>query len=598
MTKNQIIKLLAIKKRLERFVQDPKELNLSHILSHLKQFRLAELNEFCVQDATLRKLLALPYFDTFWKTQREAIRVKDLPLFRFKKSSRLSDMNFTLGYLNYYLSLKFPEKREHFLQQALSFHSYHALDAYAHECFMQMFAKQEEEVFFNSFQLLPVFEKEAAWSGTPACLILANLYLRAAFYFAQNDKAYDASAAFQSVVRYLQIAARLEPESIDEIHNAYFSRGLAHNNPFHLLTIQEMQHACIKTAGNYLSQSMINQAINSAKAILLLPDVETPYTIEPLSPVQRAILNDSPELVQIASSSEHAEQLTGSHLLFAVRHEKISCIRYLLTQALNSQMVDDDKNNCLHLAAINKNYGIYRLLEATIPELKKVKNVFQLTPVDILNETKQNLSLDRLQSQLTQAVLTEDMDALEQCLQLGANPDVILPGSISPLASMMKTFNIKGIKLLMNAGASLCFADAKGTPSFFHLLDCSDVKRTNRHIYFRHLLNLGININHQNNEGETLLIQAVRRDDYESVLFLLEQRGINTKITDVYGLNAMDYAEKNPDSKIAQHFYFIGDNSQCSEKEAKLSFKEPRFFKAFETAPSNASGFNVEQFTL
>lgn len=605
MTNNQTVKLLLLKTQLENFVEDTNDLSREDIQSRLNTLKLTELNEFCHQHPTIRKILASSEFDAFWKTQREAIRVKDLPQFRFRNSPRLSDMNITLGYLNYYLSLRHPENKNHYLQRATIFHSYHAFNAYAHECFMQMSSKEKEEAFLNLIRLLPAFEKEAEWLGTPAYLITANLYFKAALHLVKNDKALEASAAFQLVIKYLCLAARIESESQNDIHNAYFSRGLAQSNPFKLSTIKEMLQACIQSAGKYLDQNAIDIAMNSAK---LTPGFynEESHTKEPLSIIQQAILKDAPELIQLALSSEDslgkAKQLNDSHLLFAVRHGKINSVRYLLSIGLSPQAMDEDQNTSLHLAAITKNRGIYRLLQTASSELITVKNAFQMTPIDILSATNQ-LSFfstqEQLQSTLESAVLSEAMEDLDNCLQLGASPDVLLPSGISPLSHMLKTLNIKGIQLLQNAGASLKLEDAKGEMPFFHLLkkDCSFEERKDRHIYFRHLQNLGININHQNNEGETLLIQAVRRDDYDSVLFLLEQPEINTKITDIHGLNAMDYAKKALDSKIAHYFDLIGLNQDSPKAQenissSKLRNKEPRFFKTSDAAPST---INIEE---
>lgn len=597
----QAVKLLAIKVRLENFVEDSNELNLAEVLSSLSKLKLTELNEFCQQNTTIRKILALPDFDAFWKAQREAIRVKSLPEFRFKESPRLSDMEITLGYLNYYLSLTSSEKKEYYLQRALPFHSYHAFKAYAHECSMQMSSKDEnEEALLNLFHLLPVFEKEAEWLGTPAYLITANLYFKAALCLVEKNKPLEASAAFQGAIKYLHLASRVESESLNDIHNAYFSQGLAESNPFKLSTIQEMTQACIQQAGKYLDKNTIGIAISSAKLTSLFSSVKPQHAREPSSLIKEAILKDSPELIELAlnleEDSRERKLLNDSHLLFAVRHGKVDCVRYLLAQGLSPKTMDENKNTSLHIAAVTKNYSIYRLLQAASPELTKVKNAFQMTPIDILKEMKQ-LSFfspsEQVQSRLASAISAQAMEDLDTCLQLGASPDVILSSGIVPLAQMMSSFNIKGIKLLQNAGASLSLEDAKGEKPFFHLLkkECSAVERKNRHIYFRHLINLGININHQNKAGETLLIQAVRREDYQSVLFLLEQSEINAKIIDIHGLSAMDYAKKASNSKIARYFDLIGLRQDAQEDQvhllsSKLMSPGLGFFKTKEAAPA------------
>lgn len=598
MTNNQTVTLLLLKTQLENFVEDPNEWNREDILSRLNTLKLTELNEFCQQHPTIRKILALSEFDAFWKTQREAIRVKDLPQFRFRNSPRLSDMNITLGYLNYYLSLRYPENKSHYLQRAIFFHSYHAFNVYAHDCFMKMSSK-EEGTFFDLLSLLPSFEKEAAWLGTPAYLITANLYFKAALHLVKKDKALEASAAFQFVIKYLCLAERIESESENDIHNAYFSQGLAQSNPFKLSTIREMLQACIQSAGKYLDQNTIDIAMSSAKLTPISSNEESLNAKETISIIHEAILKDAPELIQLTLISEDSvgktSPLNDSHLLFAVRHGKINSVRYLLSIGLSPKAMDEDQNTSLHLAAITKNRGIYRLLQTASSELINVKNVFQMTPIDILSETNQ-LSFfstqEQLQSKLETAISTGAMEELDNCLQLGAMPDVILSSGISPLSHMLKELNIKGIQLLQNSGASLELEDAKGETPVFYLLKkgCSFEERKNRHIYFRHLQNLGINVNHQNNDGETLLIQAVRRDDYESVLFLLEQPEINIKITDIHGLNAMDYARKALDSKIAHYFDLIGLNKDSEEVQAnilssQLMNKELRFFKTPGAAP-------------
>lgn len=94
-----------------------------------------------------------------------------------------------------------------------------------------------------------------------------------------------------------------------------------------------------------------------------------------------------------------------------------------------------------------------------------------------------------------------------------------------------------------------------------------------------------------------MLIQAVRRDDYHSVMFLLDQPEINTKITDIYGLSAMDYAKKAPDSKIACYFELLGLNQDPQETQenslsSKLMHSDPRFFKTSGAVPVSLDAEN------
>lgn len=580
MTDLQAIHRLFLKIQLKNFVVDASDANYNQCLSAISQLTLTQLADFCCNDRTVCNLLALPNFDTFWRNQREAIKVKSLPGFRFQKAARLSDMHITLGYVNFFLSIKDPQHRDNYLQRALDFHSFHAVNRHAHQCFMQL---SSSEVSYTSvIARLPFFEQEAKILGTPGYLIVANLYFKAAMYAVKQQDEAVASIAFQMVLTQLCMASLAQSRSHEDIHNAYFSKGLENSNPFALKSIDDMLSLCIQKAGRYLSAIDIKRAIH-LEALKEVPLQEDPSESLPsVSPIQQAILEDSPELLSCSFDTENA---SDDLLLFAVQHGSIQCVRTLLARGLNTKILDEDGNSLLHIAALLQHRGIFRLIHNADPALLETVNGFKLTPEGILRELNRlSFITNTAQKTLTASILNGGVrEDLEQCLELGASPDVLLPSNISPLAYMLQTFNVSGIKRLLKAGASLSFDDRNGETAVFSVLkkDGSVQEIKQRQVYCRHLMNLGADINHQNHQGESVLMQAIQRGDYQSVVFLLGQPELNVGLCDAQGYDAKHYAKTAPNSQITRYFKAMGTGTALSRGAQDGSAVEPSAFTGF-----------------
>ena len=382
MTETQAIQLLKLETSLKCYAETQADDHLNSVLDILKKLNLSLLADFCHTNQNVQTLLALPVFEPFWTTKREAIRVKSRPMFCMQKTSRLSEQNIVLGYKYYLMSLAAADEnqKKEYLLRSLSYHSFHAFNKLAHEFFMKDMPVSEEQ-FLKLANLLPSLEEEAKWYGTPGYLRVANLYFKIALYLlklnndSENPQTQNQiSAAFQCALKNLERARQLESKSAAEINNAYFGDGLAKSNPFNFDSIKEMRAACIKAAGSFLDQI----SINSTKMVSIPVAKEETVSYPPCSEVQLAILEDAPEKIK-----DYPEALEPSTLWFAVRHGKINSVRYLLEWGVTPE-VDDNKNTLLHIAAVNSNMDIFDLIFEKAPHLCDQQNLQGLRVNNIL----------------------------------------------------------------------------------------------------------------------------------------------------------------------------------------------------------------------
>ncbi|MBA3535361.1 MAG: DUF5630 domain-containing protein [Tatlockia sp.] len=503
---------LQLEIKLKNYCDIPTKANLKKIIEELSTLSRLTLIEYCIENKSIKQLLAQADFQPFWQQKLAEIKFKTLPDFRFQETISLNSFELTLGYFNYTQTLKEPLQQTKYIQEALTFHSYQALHHYAEELILQ-------ESLKLTVAALPFFEKEAAFHGTPAYLLVALLYYRLALAY-QSLNPNRARNAFQLVIKNLGFAILAEKNSSAELNNAYFGQDFAESNPFNQPSLDAIKQTCIKQAGSCLNQTDISLA--SQAALLNYPGRQvklTTNTHRSLSKIQLAILADSPEDIVLAQSKE-IETLSEwgeTDLLFAVRHEKVNSVRYLLTPENPEGLA------ALKLALAIENPGISRLL---------INHFYALH------------SSDNGNSFMSKAIEDNNTPLIRSLLENGASPDLILPNGKTALEALIINKNHEGIALLLDFGVSLTKKNCQGETILFSLLETDKQSFAETKIYFRRFLKLGADINAQNDEGETMLSKAVKRGDLNAVIFLLAQEEINLSLIDKTGQSALNHAEK------------------------------------------------------
>ncbi|CDZ78520.1 ankyrin repeat protein [Legionella massiliensis] len=591
--------------QLRNYSDNRNDKNLKTLLQTLQSLPLATLNNFCLQNETIRKILREPDFEPFWQKKMEGIKIKGLEGFSFKATQSLNPMDLRLGYFNYIQAIKAsmaknPEEETKYIHQALQFHSFHALNHFYQELLFQ-FKAHDTESFELTAESIAFFEEEARWHGTPGYLIVAKLYFRLTSDLMEaNDSPAAISAAFQLLIKNLKLAELMESESEDDIHNAYLAQPFAQQNPFNLESIAAIRQACISHAGAYLSRDDVNIAIGAAKNFRPTR-AKPPVVSEPVAPSDfyQAILTDSSELLRLSYKKEELEKTNHggeTPLFFAIRHGKINCVRCLLALGANPDCSDSRGNKSLALALHLGHQGIAKLLVKAKPELLADSSVIRLNGPDhphtkALRKIPQKAEIEILMK----ALKSKSGDKIRGCLQTGIGPDLILPSGKTCLAHLVETNNIKGIELLLEFGVSLNHPNSNGETVLFSLMNAIESK--NNSTYFRRFVSLGADLNVQNKQGETLLIRATKGGDLNAVSFLLEQDTIDLTLGDKQGRTALDYATnqwvrdlilekqaKNPlneqkqeatiplTSQIMRFFGFVSDQDSTQPSVAASSY--------------------------
>lgn len=272
---------------------------------------------------------------------------------------------------------------------------------------------------------------------------------------------------------------------------------------------------------------------------------------EALSALHQAILADFAHTLRTIFKRSELESKNAwgeTPLLFAIRHNKIDSIRYLLSLGADFTQTDSHGISAFRLALETEHLGIARLLLNKAPQFIEQHDIFSVA------ENGSSKTLDALKKiptenelkTLEQACLKNDNQSIQKLLEKGLSPDIIISSGKTGLAQLFLTGNNEGIELLMKHGASLSLLDAQGETVLFSLMNVFSSQKENRDItyYFRYFIALGADINAQNNMEETLLIQAVKRNDIEAVSFLLQQDQVNLQKQTKEGLSALDYAKK------------------------------------------------------
>ncbi|MBA2711436.1 MAG: DUF5630 domain-containing protein [Tatlockia sp.] len=570
---------LQLEIELKNYCDYPTTINLEKVLQKLATIPLSILNNYCIENNTIRELLAYADFQPFWQQKMAGIKVRTLPDFTFHETSSLNAFQITLGYFNYFQALKNPAEQTKYIHQALIFHSFQALNHFAEEFILQF--QDKKESLKQTIEAIPYFEKEAVFHGTPGFLIVALLYYRLALaYKSLNPER--ARSVFQLVIKNLEFAILAEKNSSSELNNAYFGQDLAQTNPFNQPTLKAIRYDCILKAGACLNQIDIEIA---KKAAALNFPIRASHRLAQakinLSKIEQAILAESHEAIDLVKSEglNKINKWEESSLAFAVRHKKINSVRYLLSQG-----VPVNDATALRLALTLEHQGLCRLL---------------LQPIYNLHNS------DAENSALSAAIMNADTALITSILESGVSPDLILPNGRTGFEHLVSLKNHDCIVLFLDYGVSLASRNSRGETILFSLFETENRSFEEHKMYFRRFINLGADLNAQNNQGETILCKAVKRSDLNAVIFLLSQPKIDLDLKDIHGCSALEYADRMKNqwisSLIRQHSNAINRNNPTKSLEI---YQKVRFFtqgiaaqknlQAASSADKNQLGFTSQ----
>ncbi|MBA2651337.1 MAG: DUF5630 domain-containing protein [Tatlockia sp.] len=576
------MKALELEIILKNYYDEPSKTKLNSLIQNLNELTntsLSTLNSYCIQNKTIRQLLALADFQPFWLQKMAGIKIKGLPNFKFKETENLNAFELTLGYFNYFQALKtlkIPDQQTKYIGQALSFHSFQALNHYAEELIKQFKADD-----VNSFiQTLEGFGKEAVSHGTAGFLLIAQLYYLVALTLKHSNQE-SARTAFILVIKNIELAKLTETDSKDELHNAYFGQDFSQSNPFNLPNYKAIKEAVSKQAGSLLDGTDLSLAIKAANLSKPVREPKSPEKIKaPLSELHLTILADSAERLFLINKEEfeNLDSWGETPLFFATRHGKINSLRYILSQGANSCLTDYQAYKYLQLVITIDHVGIKRLIK---------NHFFEQNQLDLtINSSKENLSL-------SQALDANSSELMRQALVNGANPDLILADEKTAIEKCYLSSNKAGIELLLDFGASVLSSNSKGETILFTLLEknpaTSKLAIEGAKTYFRRFVVLGANLNAQNKAGETLLIKAVKRRDLNTLTFLLSQIGIDLDLKDSKGQTAFSYAENQENTLFSD---LLRQHSQSNllqnrHKNPAISGLTTSFFSQSSAAPES-----------
>ncbi|HAT8250904.1 TPA: Dot/Icm T4SS effector metaeffector MesI [Legionella pneumophila] len=235
--------------------------NVITTLSRLKPFDLAMLK--ATSDNKVKTLLDSDELKPFWVNKFNKLRLEKDHIFQFRNPDPQSRADFYCGYVLYLAALKEKQK------EVSSYYDYLNLSFSTFNCF---YAAQEILTFligackndskrenidllYNSVTSQSTQIQE---HKTPGCLLLANAYFYLAGFYQRQDLKAESIECYKECWEQLHLAQLLETDSEREIHNAYFSKGLATSNAFGLNSISEIKARCLELASEALPYPVRN----------------------------------------------------------------------------------------------------------------------------------------------------------------------------------------------------------------------------------------------------------------------------------------------------------------------------------------------------
>jgi hypothetical protein len=83
--------------------------------------------------------------------------------------------------------------------------------------------------------------------GTPVYILKALTYLAYGEYYINQNKNIESNSAYQCAIQYLYAAELIEPYCKNEIHNAYYGKGIEASNPWKIKTCEELRKTVVSS---------------------------------------------------------------------------------------------------------------------------------------------------------------------------------------------------------------------------------------------------------------------------------------------------------------------------------------------------------------
>jgi ankyrin repeat protein len=278
-------------------------------------------------------------------------------------------------------------------------------------------------------------------------------------------------------------------------------------------------------------------------------------------------------------------------LIWAAWSSSAAIVRLLLEHGANVHAEDVEGNSALSQAGwLGDEQTIRTLLEwGAASHPRHLRNAFHATVIDN-NWRMAPLFVEAgLVIGLSEAVLLDDMDRLQSLLSDGADPDAInqalitAAGSASPevvllllqhgadpnalsenqTALMRAYWNVAhgctNRDVLLHAGADINARDEQGATPFTTLMTRC-MPQSHRLSLMRKMIRYGPDINVQDQDGKTVLMEAARFGETAVARFLL-QHGANVNVHDNEGRTALMFAASEGHTRMVRLLVDKGANT-------------------------------------
>ena len=283
------------------------------------------------------------------------------------------------------------------------------------------------------------------------------------------------------------------------------------------------------------------------------------------------------EMLLAAGADPHEGGFSGSPIHAAIRSESYEIVSRLISENINLNALDSAELTALMSASSSGNLGLVKLLVSAgaDPSVFSVNSgsallfaaseghqdvfdyLYELTPQHLCKDAENILeqSLRKLQqhpSELDQTFLNAvnegSIDKLREALKLGANLNSKgRQGGESALHFASQREYIEIIKILIDRGINVDIQDDDGnTPLMNAVL-------LNRIDAVKLLLEFNANVEVQNVEGDTALIIDVDFNENPDISYLLCKYSKNIEVKNKAGFNALELARINEKIELVEY---------------------------------------------
>ncbi|GIY54123.1 hypothetical protein CDAR_256601 [Caerostris darwini] len=379
---------------------------------------------------------------------------------------------------------------------------------------------------------------------------------------------------------------------IEELIKAKANVSLANNDgntPLHLAVLSDLDNKgiieeLIKAKANV---SLANNDGNTPLHLAVLSDLDNKGIIE--------------QLINAKANLNAANKNGNTPLHLAVRLNNKGIIEELIKAKANVSLANNNGNTPLHLAVLLDNMGIIEeLIKAkanvsvannngnTPLHLAVLSDLDNKGIIEELIKAKANVSLANNDGNtpLHLAVLS-DLDKkgiIKELIKANANVNLANNDGNTPLhlTVIRRKHNI--VAPLIQAGANVNHRDEKGNSALHYAVDnCIALKRLNRsHIcppshkhsginFIKYLLRKGADINSLNNNKESSLMWAARRNDVDALHMLLKYKAKvvrnKKKVDKTFSKTALHFAlgHSQPNLKLVYKLMKRGSTKSSSD---------------------------------